>query len=93
MSTRRRSGCDSHAGRIDLVVNNAGIGLLGGAEESSVAQVQCLFDVNVYGVARVVNAVLPVMRKQHSGRIINMSSILWTAPCRNTPTNACAARI
>ena len=64
------------AGRIDLVVNNAGIGLLGGAEESSIAQAQRLFDVNVFGVARVVKAVLPIMRKQKSGRIVNMSSIL-----------------
>jgi NAD(P)-dependent dehydrogenase (short-subunit alcohol dehydrogenase family) len=73
------------AGRIDLVVNNAGIGLLGGAEESSIAQAQHLFDVNVFGVARVVNAVLPVMRKQKSGRIINMSSILGLIPA---PFNA-----
>ncbi|MFG1372795.1 oxidoreductase [Xanthobacter oligotrophicus] len=73
------------AGRIDLVVNNAGIGLLGGAEESSIAQVQRLFDVNVFGVARVVNAVLPVMRAQKGGRIINMSSILGLIP---SPFNA-----
>ena len=73
------------AGSIDLVVNNAGVGLLGGAEESSIAQVQRLYDVNVFGVARVVHAVLPVMRKQRAGRIVNMSSILGLIP---SPYNA-----
>ncbi|TCU39958.1 oxidoreductase [Rhizobium azibense] len=75
----------TQTGRIDLVVNNAGVGLLGGAEESSIAQAQRLFDVNVFGVARIVNAVLPVMRAQKSGRIINMSSILGLIP---SPFNA-----
>ena len=70
----------SDAGRIDLLVNNAGIGLLGGAEESSIAQAQALFDVNLFGVLRVTNAVLPTMRRQASGRIINMSSVMGLIP-------------
>src|SRR6476620_11201495 len=73
------------AGRIDVLVNNAGLGLLGGAEESSIAQAQALFDVNVFGVFRMTNAVLPAMRRQGKGRIINMSSILGLIPA---PYNA-----
>lgn len=64
----------AEAGRIDLLVNNAGVGLFGGAEESSLAQAQALFDVNVFGVIRMTNAVLPIMRRQRKGRIINLSS-------------------
>ena len=70
----------AEAGRIDLLVNNAGMGLLGAAEESSTAQAQALFDVNVFGVLRVTRAVLPAMRQQRKGRIINVSSVLGLIP-------------
>lgn len=67
-------------GRIDLLVNNAGVGMLAAAEEYTLPEVQALFDTNVYGVVRVTNAVLPIMREQRSGRIVNLSSILGLVP-------------
>ena len=66
----------AQAGRIDLLVNNAGYVQFGAIEESSIADAQAQLDTNLLGVIRMVKAVLPVMRRQGSGRIINISSIV-----------------
>lgn len=71
-------------GRIDILVNNAGYCMLGALEEVSEEQTQQVFDVNVFGALRMIRAVVPYMREQRAGRIINISSI---AGKLSTPVN------
>ncbi|MEE1943313.1 SDR family NAD(P)-dependent oxidoreductase [Streptomyces sp. TRM 70361] len=61
-------------GGIDVLVNNAGRGLLGALEEITDAEARSLFDLNVFGLVNVTRAVLPVMRKQGSGRLVHIGS-------------------
>lgn len=62
-------------GRIDVLVNNAGIGYFGAIEESEDAAVRKMFEINVFGLAKMTQAVLPFMRKQRAGHIVNIASI------------------
>jgi NAD(P)-dependent dehydrogenase (short-subunit alcohol dehydrogenase family) len=63
-------------GRIDLLVNNAGVAQGGALEENSLEDARAQFETNVFGVLRMLKAVLPVMRQQGSGQIITVSSLL-----------------
>jgi NAD(P)-dependent dehydrogenase (short-subunit alcohol dehydrogenase family) len=72
----------SKAGPIDILINNAGIGIIAAMEEISLADLHKQFETNFYGVVRVTQRVLPDMRSRQRGRIVNMSSVsgIWAVP-------------
>ncbi|MBB5943046.1 oxidoreductase [Xanthomonas sp. 3307] len=70
----------AQAGTIDVLVNSAGVTLIGALEETSVVEAQAVFETNLFGLLRTIQAVLPHMRERRSGRIVNVSSVLGFLP-------------
>lgn len=71
-------------GGIDLLVNNAGYGLIGAIEEISIEEAKALFEINVFAVLRMIHAVLPAMRARRAGHIVNITSVSGHAPWAGT---------
>lgn len=75
---------EERVGGIDVLVNNAGYGLIGAIEEASADEIRAQFDVNVFGAIGVIQSVLPFMRERRSGHILNVTSVSGLAPWRGT---------
>ena len=88
----RKTVAEAYAlhGRLDVVLNNAGYGLLGAIEEASAQETEHVFGVNFHGPLAIITAVLPYLRRQRSGHIVNVSSIAGLAPMAGSGLYAAA---
>lgn len=75
---------ETRLGQVDVLVNNAGFGVVGAIEEVSAAEMRAQFDVNVFGAIAMIQAVLPAMRARRAGAIVNITSVSGLAPWAGT---------